>query len=67
MNIHTFTHKLDIIIGKAELPYVARREGWAIPGGTIIKNRSEAIRYACDLHDYIEIQVVKKMTKLNKL
>ena len=43
MNIHTFTHKLDIIIGKAELPYVARREGWAIPGGTIIKNRSEAI------------------------
>lgn len=48
---HYLTH--DIIIGKAEIFYSAKQEGWIIPGGKVIRDKVKAIQYACSLHDYI--------------
>ena len=50
-DIHYLTH--NIIIGKAELFYVPHKRGWVTPGGIVIKDKIEAIKYACILHDYI--------------
>lgn len=43
----------NILVGKAELVYSAHNNGWMIPGGRVIKNQVDAIKYACDFNDSI--------------
>lgn len=43
----------NIIVGKAELVYSIRNNGWMIPSGKVIKNQVDAIKYACKLNDLI--------------
>lgn len=45
----------NIILGLAELPYVARGriEGWVIPGGRIITNKAKALEYAHQMNEFM--------------
>lgn len=51
----------NIIVGSAEIFFVPRHNGWIIPGGEIIKDVSQAVIYACKLHDLITQQSDKKI------
>lgn len=43
----------NILVGKAELVYSTHNNGWMIPGGKVIKNQVDAIKYACKFNDLI--------------
>lgn len=43
----------NILVGKAELVYSIHNNGWMIPGGKVIKNQVDAIKYACEFNDLI--------------
>lgn len=43
----------NILVGKAELVYSIHNKGWMIPGGKVIKNQVDAIKYACHFNDLI--------------
>lgn len=46
----------NILVDKAEIPYCPRLKAWILPGGSIIKNQADAIKYACKLNDLINNQ-----------
>ena len=57
----------DIIIGKAEIFYSRKRNGWIVPGGILITDKIEAVNYACRLHDLLTQQTnIKKQKEIQK-
>lgn len=64
LNLHYLTH--NIIIGKAELFYIPHLKGWITPGGVVIKDKVQAIKHACKLHDYIMQQTFLSQQKEKK-
>lgn len=59
----------NILVGKAELVYSIHNNGWMIPGGKVIKNQVDAIKYACKFNDLIlfndELIRKNKCSKVN--
>ena len=43
----------NILVGKAELVYSIHNNGWMLPGGSVVKNQVDAIKYACKFNDLI--------------
>ncbi len=42
----------NIIVGNAELPFVSNRQvGWITPGGRVISDKSDAIKFAQRMHE----------------
>ena len=63
MNIHLYDNRKDISVGMAQLFYNPVKRGWVAPGGIIITDLNEALRYACQLDELIKLQTQKKKRK----
>lgn len=59
MNIHTFNNKRDICINQTQLLYAPRHGGWIVPGGGIILDEAEALRYAKKLDEIIKANIYR--------
>ena len=59
MNIHTFNNKRDICINQTQLLYAPRHGGWIVPGGGIILDEGEALRYAKKLDEIIKANIYR--------
>lgn len=66
MNIHLYDNRKDISVGMAQLFYNPVKRGWAAPGGIIITDLNEALRYACQLDELIKLQTQKKKRKASR-
>lgn len=66
MNIHLYDNRMDISVGKAQLFYNPIKRGWTAPGGIVITDLNEALRYACQLDELIKLQTQKKKQKASR-
>lgn len=54
----------NIIVGNAELPFVSgRKVGWITPGGAVISNKDDAIKFARRMNDLIFANMQKFMRR----
>lgn len=68
MNIHLFNNKKDICVNQTQVLYAPRHGGWIVPGGGIIYDENEAIRYAQKLDELIKHNICiakRKKSKFN--
>ena len=66
MNIYLYDNRKDISVGMAQLFYNPVKRGWTAPGGIVITDLNEALRYACQLDELIKLQTQKKKQKASR-
>lgn len=56
----------NIIVGKAEMLYDKHKKAWIALGGMPIKDRLEAVKYACLMADYMQLSSQRKTNEAKR-
>lgn len=56
----------NIIVGRAEMLYDKRKKAWIALGGMPIKDRLEAVKYACLMADYMQLSSQRKANEAKR-
>lgn len=56
----------NIIVGRAEMLYDKHKKAWIALGGMPIKDRLEAVKYACLMADYMQLLSQRKTNEAKR-